>query len=48
MMRTALLRMSRSKPLERWVKRRTFARKAVARFMPGEALDDALEAAGRL
>ncbi len=48
MMRTALLRMSRSKPLERWVKRRAFARKAVARFMPGETLEDALEAAGRL
>lgn len=48
MMRTLLLRMSRSTSLERWVKRRAFARRAVARFMPGEELDDALDAAERL
>lgn len=48
MMRAFLLRMSRSKSMERWVKRRAFARKAVARFMPGEELDDALQAAGRI
>ena len=48
MMRPLLLRLSRSKSMERWVKRRKFAQKAVARFMPGEELDDALEAATRL
>jgi proline dehydrogenase len=48
MMRTVLLRLSRSKSLERWIKKRQFARKAVARFMPGEELEDALEAAARL
>ena len=48
MMRSVLLGMSRSSSLERWVKRRTFARKAVRRFMPGEELDDALRAAERL
>lgn len=48
MMRALLLRMSRSRGLERWVKRRGFARKAVARFMPGEELDDALRVAKKL
>ena len=48
MLRALLLRLSRSKAMERWVKRRAFARKAVARFMPGEALDDALGAAKKL
>jgi proline dehydrogenase len=48
MMRSVLLQMSRSPGLERWVKRRSFARKAVRRFMPGEGLDDALGAASRL
>lgn len=48
MMRSLLLRMSRSQGLERWVKRRAFARKAVRRFMPGEAVDDALRAGKRL
>ena len=48
MMRAALLRMSRSSSLERWVKKRPFARRAVHRFMPGEELDDALGAAAKL
>ena len=48
MLRPLLLRLSRSKAMERWVKRRRFARKAVARFMPGEELDDALRAASRM
>ncbi|MEJ2502590.1 MAG: proline dehydrogenase family protein [Gemmatimonadota bacterium] len=48
MMRAALLRMSRSESIERWVKSREFARAAVRRFMPGEELGDALEAAGRM
>jgi proline dehydrogenase len=45
-MRSTLLRMSRSRFMERQVKRRRFARHAVRKFMPGEELDDAL-AAGR-
>lgn len=48
MMRTVLLGLSRSKRMERWIKQRAFARKAVRRFMPGEDLDDALDAASRL
>ena len=48
MMRALLLNLSRSKGMERWLKRRTFARKAVTRFMPGEELDDALAAARKL
>lgn len=48
MMRSLLLRMSRSGWLERWVKRSRTARKAVRRFMPGEELDDALRAAEKL
>lgn len=48
MMRAVLLRMSRSRSLEAWIKRRKFARKAVRRFMPGEQVDDALEAADGL
>ena len=48
MMRALLLRLSRSKAMERWVKRRKFARKAVARFMPGEELGEALGAARKL
>ena len=48
MMRALLLRLSRSKAMERWVKRRKFARKAVERFMPGEELDDALGAAKKM
>jgi proline dehydrogenase len=45
MMRSLLLRMSRSEFIERQVTRRRFARRAVRRFMPGETLDDALRAA---
>lgn len=48
MMRALLLRLSRSKAMERWVKRRKFVRKAVSRFMPGETLDDALAAAKKM
>ncbi|MFO7894507.1 MAG: proline dehydrogenase family protein [Longimicrobiales bacterium] len=48
MMRALLLRLSRSAAMERWVKGRKFARKAVARFMPGEELDDALAAARKM
>lgn len=44
-LRQALLRASRSRWLERQVRRRGFVRRAVARFMPGETLDDALAAA---
>lgn len=47
-MRSLLLRMSRSPGLERWAKRSRTARRAVRRFMPGEELDDALRAAGKL
>jgi proline dehydrogenase len=45
MLRNLLLRMSRSPTLERQMRRRGFARRAVRRFMPGERLDDALGAA---
>ncbi len=48
MIRSLLLRMSRSRRLQSWVQSRRFARRAVRRFMPGEELDDALEAAERL
>lgn len=48
MIRAVLLRMSRSKSLEGWVKRRKFAQKAVSKFMPGEELDDALAAGKKL
>ena len=48
MMRSILLAMSRSQRLEDWVKHRKVARRAVRRFMPGEALDDALAAAEKL
>lgn len=47
-MRSLLLWLSRSDRLERWVRRRTFARKAVRQFMPGEELEDALEAGSTL
>ena len=47
-MRSLLLRMSRSKFLERQAKRRKFSRRAVRRFMPGEEVDDALRAAEML
>jgi proline dehydrogenase len=46
--RTALLRMSKSRWLSEKVMTRPFARKAVKKFMPGEDLSDALNAAGAL
>jgi proline dehydrogenase len=45
MMRSLILWLSRSRFLERQVRRRRFVRRAVRRFMPGEELDDALGAA---
>jgi proline dehydrogenase len=48
MMRTVLLRMSRSRFLERQVRKRRFVRRAIRRFMPGEELDDALREGKRL
>jgi proline dehydrogenase len=48
MMRSLLLRLSRSRFLDRQVRRRRFVRRAVRRFMPGEELDDALGAAQTL
>jgi proline dehydrogenase len=46
--RSILLRASRSKWLEHQFRRRSFARRAVKRFMPGEDLSDALRACGEL
>lgn len=46
--RSILLRMSRSPWLAERVMGRPFARRAVRRFMPGEELADALDAAARL
>lgn len=46
--RNVLLRASRSAWLAEQARRRTFARRAVRRFMPGEALEDALSAASEL
>jgi proline dehydrogenase len=46
--RSLLIRASRSRWLERQVRRRAFTRRAVRRFMPGEGLEDALGAAARL
>jgi proline dehydrogenase len=48
MMRSLLLRLSRSRFLERQVRRSHLVRTAVRRFMPGEELDDALGAAQTL
>jgi proline dehydrogenase len=48
MMRSLLLSASQSTWLRRRVPRYRFARRAVARFMPGETLDDALAAAQAL
>ena len=42
--RSILLRASRSKWLEHQFRRRSFARRAVKRFMPGEDLESALQA----
>src|SRR5207249_1215832 len=46
--RNALLRMSRSRWLADRVMTRSFARRAVKKFMPGETLEDALAAAAAL
>ncbi len=46
--RSVLLRMSKSRWLADRVMTRGFARRAVKRFMPGETLDDALNAAAAL
>ena len=45
--RSVLLKASRSQWLARQLRERRFFRRAVKRFMPGETLDDALEAAGQ-
>lgn len=45
MLRQALLWASRNTWIERQMRRRGFARRAVSRFMPGETADAALEAA---
>jgi proline dehydrogenase len=47
-MRGLLLASSRSEWLRREAGRRAFVRRAVSRFMPGETLDDALQAARTL
>ncbi len=46
--RKALLRLSKSRWLAEHVMRRRFVLRAVKKFMPGEELDDALDAAARL
>lgn len=46
--RSALLRASKSEWLAQQVTRRSFTRRAVQRFMPGERLEDALAAAAAL
>lgn len=46
--RTALLRASKSQWLATQMTQRAFARRAVKRFMPGERLSDALDAAQQL
>src|SRR5690349_5252128 len=46
--RTILLRASRSTWLEQQFRRRSFARRAVRRFMPGEDAGSALDAAAAL
>lgn len=48
MMRTILLRMSRSKFMERQMKRRKFARRAIRKFMPGEDVEAAFRASHKL
>src|SRR6266511_1367537 len=45
--RSLLLKASRSQWLARQLRERRFFQRAVKRFMPGETLDDALEAAGQ-
>src|SRR5256885_17194503 len=46
--RTVLLKASRSQWLARQLRERRFFKKAARRFMPGETLDDALEAAAQI
>src|SRR5437899_2233290 len=46
--RTVLLKASRSQWLARQLRERRFFQKAARRFMPGETLDDALEAAAQI
>lgn len=46
--RAALLRASKSRWLAEQMMRRSFSRRAVKRFMPGERLEDALDAAQRM
>jgi proline dehydrogenase len=48
LLRRALLAGSQSRWLRERAMRRPFVRRAVSRFMPGEEVDDALEAAARL
>lgn len=48
LLRGALLRVSTSRRLARWLPRLWFVRRAVRRFMPGEELEDALREAERL
>ena len=48
MLREALLWASRNAWLERQMRRRSFARRAVSRFMPGETAEAALEATRKL
>src|SRR5947207_14164124 len=48
LVRTALLAGARSRWLRERAMRRRFMRRAVARFMPGEELEDALAAAAAL
>ena len=48
MLRQVLLRASENAWLERQMRHRRFARRAVSRFMPGETADAALEAARKL
>ena len=45
--RTVLLKASRSQWLARQLRERRFFQKAARRFMPGETVDDALDAAGQ-
>src|SRR5207244_12354553 len=45
--RSLLLKASRSQWLARQLRERRFFQRAVKRFMPGETLDDALDAAGQ-
>src|SRR5687768_17068134 len=48
LLRSALLKGSESRWLREQATRRAFARRAVSRFLPGERLEDALQAAAAL